>query len=62
MIVSFNVPNAIATELNAIAVKAGFPNAKLMTIAYWRATIAGARDKVLRDAVPQVNTDDVVVS
>lgn len=62
MIVSFAVPNAVATELNAIAVKAGFPNAKLMTIAYWKATIAGAREKVLRDAVPQVDTGDVAIS
>jgi len=62
MLVSFDVPNAVATELNAIAVAAGFANAKLMTIAYWKATIRSAREKVLRDAVPQVNTDDVVVS
>jgi predicted RecB family endonuclease len=62
MIVSFTVPDAIATELNAIAVKAGFANVKLMTAAYWKATIAGAREKVLRDAVPQVNTNDVVIS
>lgn len=62
MIVSFTVPNAIATELNAIAVDAGYANAKAMTVAYWKATIAGAREKVLRDAVPQVNTSDVVVS
>ena len=62
MIVSFDVPNPIAAELNAIAVKAGFANAKLMTIAYWKASIAGAREKALRDAVPQVNTSDVVVS
>ena len=62
MIVSFNVPNAVATELNAIAVDAGCANAKLMTIAYWKATIASAREKKLRDAVPQVKTDDVVIS
>ncbi len=62
MIVSFDVPNTVATELNAIAVKAGFPNAKDMTVAYWKATITGAREKGLRDAVPQVNADDVVIS
>ena len=62
MIVSFDVPNVVATELNDIAVKAGFANAKLMTVAYWKATIAGARDKVQRDALPQVNTNDVVIS
>lgn len=61
MIVNFDVPNPIAGELNAIAVKAGYANAKLMTVAYWRATIVGAREKALRDALPQVKTDDVVV-
>lgn len=62
MIVSFNIPNAAAAELNGIAVDAGYANAKVMTIAYWKATIRGAREKVLRDAVPEANTDDVVVS
>ena len=62
MIVSFTVPDAIATELNAIAVKAGFANAKLMTAAYWKATIRGAREKALQDAVPEVSANDVVVS
>ena len=49
MIVNFDVLNAVATELNGIAVKAGYPN-------------ASAREKVLRDAVPQVNTSDVIIS
>lgn len=62
MIVSFDVPNAVATELNAFAVTAGYANAKAMTVAYWKATLLGARDKALRDSVQPANTDDVVVS
>lgn len=61
MIVSFDVPNPIAAELNGIAVKAGFANAKLMTVAYWKATILGARDKAIRDAIPPANVNDVEI-
>lgn len=41
--VVFNVPDVLAAELNLIAVAAGFANAKLMTIAYLRATIRARR-------------------
>ena len=37
--VTLTIPDAIATELNQIAVKAGFANAKLMVLAYLKATI-----------------------
>ena len=41
--VTFTIPDALATELNAIAVAAGFPSAKAMVIAYLRATIKASR-------------------
>mgnify|MGYP001600034929 CR=1 FL=1 len=61
-IVTFDIPTAVITELNVIAVKNGFANAKVMTIAYLRATVRASREKVLRDAVPQVSTTDVTIS
>ena len=42
-IVTFDIPNAIITELNVIAVKNGFANAKAMVTAYLRATIKASR-------------------
>ncbi len=62
MIVSFDIPDAIVTELNTIAVAAGFANAKKMTMAYWRAAILSAREKATRDAIPSANMSDVVIS
>ena len=41
--VTFTIPAALAAELNAIAVAAGYPNAKVMTMAYLRATIKASR-------------------
>ena len=41
--VTFSIPTPIIVELNAIAVEAGFPNAKVMTIAYLKATIRASR-------------------
>jgi len=62
MQVTFDVPGSVATELNDIAHDAGFYNAKLMTIAYWKATLLAARQKALSATVPNANTDDVVIS
>lgn len=41
--VTFTIPDALVAELNQIAVKAGYANAKLMVIAYLKATIRGNR-------------------
>jgi len=62
MIVTFDISDSVATELKGIAHDAGFPNAKVMTIAYWKACILAARQKALSATVPQANTDDVEVS
>ncbi len=62
MIVSFDVPNAVATELNAIAVKAGFPNAKAMNIAYLLATLLSARQAALASTIPAATVSDVIIS
>ena len=62
MIVTFDISNSVATELNNIAKDAGFPNAKVMTIAYWKASILASRQKALSATVPQANTDDIEVS
>ena len=43
MIVNFNIPDPIATELNDIAQEAGYPNPKAMFIAYLRHTIRAHR-------------------
>jgi len=45
--VSITVPAAIATELNTIAQKNGFDNAKEMTIAYLKATVRANRTAAL---------------
>ena len=58
----FTIADDKLAELNQIAVKAGFANAKLMTVAYWKATIQAARAKAQRDALPEVTTDDVVIT
>ncbi len=60
--VTFTIPDAIVTELNKIAVKAGFPNAKQMVTAYLRATIKSDRDNAIRKATPEANISDVVIS
>jgi len=62
MNVTFTVPDAIATELNAIARANGFANAKAMTIFYWKSTIKAARQAAIAQAVTQANVNDVVVS
>ena len=59
--VTFTIPDAIATELNQIAVRAGFANAKLMTIAYLTATVKASRDKTIHDAIPPATVDDIVI-
>ena len=41
--VSFTIPDALVTELNQIATKNGFANAKQMVIAYLKATISANR-------------------
>ena len=60
--VTFTIPDSVVTELNQIAVKAGFVNAKLMTTAYLVATLKASRDKTIRDAIPQATMTDVVIS
>ena len=62
MQVTFTVPAAIVKELNQIAVKAGFEDAKLMTMAYLKATIKASRENAIRDATPETSVDDVVIS
>ncbi len=62
MIVQFDIPNAIVTELNEIALKNNFPNAKEMVIAYLKATIKSRRDKVIRDSVLEASINDVIIS
>ena len=62
MIVSFDIPNAVAQELNNIALSNGFVNAKAMMIAYLKATIKSNRDNTIRKATPEANTSDVVIS
>ena len=36
MQVTFTIPNAVATKLNAIGEKYGFPNAKAWTVDWWK--------------------------
>ena len=60
--VTFTIPDAIVTELNQIAVKAGFANAKEMTKAYLTATVRADRERKQRDALPPIATGDVTIS
>ena len=68
MIVSFDIPDALATELNQIAQDNGFTNAKQMVIFYLRATIRSNRVKVanldaIREAAEaQADQDTGVIS
>ena len=57
MQVTFTIPDAIATELNQIAVKAGYANAKLMVIAYLKATISSNRVQALDFKALQENAE-----
>mgnify|MGYP001565043554 CR=1 FL=1 len=41
--VTFNIRDALATELNQISVAAGFPNAKAMVVEYLKAEIRAYR-------------------
>ena len=52
--VTFTIPDPIAQEINLIAQDAGFPNAKTMTIAYWRATIKASRGNKAMEGVREV--------
>ena len=66
-VVTFTIPDAIVTELNAIAVKNGYANAKLMTIAYLKAEIRANRGNAslvgIREAAEaQANTDTQGIS
>lgn len=61
MIVSFNIPDAIVTELNLIAQEAAFANAKQMIIAYLKAEIKAHRDNIILKNIPIANMDDVVL-
>ena len=60
--VTFTIPDSIVTELNQIAIKAGFANARLMTRVYLIATLKASRDKTIRDATPEATMTDVVIS
>ena len=68
MIVSFDIPDALATELNQIAQDNGFTNAKQMVIFYLRATIKGNRvkaanlDAIREAAEAQADQDTGVIS
>ncbi len=62
MNVTFVIPDAIVTELNQIAVKVGYANAKLMMTAYLKATIKGDRDATIRKTTPEADTTDVIIS
>ncbi len=60
--ITFTIPNAVATELNSIAVKNGFGNAKEMVVTYLRGTIKASRDIEIRKSTPEANISDVVIS
>lgn len=65
--VTITIPNSLITELNTIAVGAGFANAKTMTIAYLRAQIRGYRSSKaiegLREAAEKAaDTDTEVIA
>ena len=65
--VTFTISDALVTELNQIAVKAGFTNTKQMVIAYLRATIRASRGNLsivgIREAAElQANQDTVTIS
>ena len=53
-IVSFTIPTPIATELNDIAVQAGFPNAKAMVLAYLKYTIKTNRGSKALQGIREV--------
>jgi len=63
--VTFTIPDAIATELNQMAVLAGYPNAKAMVVAYLKYELqtarTQARDNLIKQANP-VSTDDAIIS
>ncbi len=61
-IVTFDIPNTIVQELNGIAVEAGFPNAKVMVIAYLTAEIKDHRDNLAKATIPETSTSDVVIT
>ena len=42
-IVTFTIPASLVTELNAIAVAAGFPGARAMVLAYLKAEVRAWR-------------------
>jgi hypothetical protein len=59
MNLTLNIPDAIAAELNAYAVKCGFANGKLMIVAYLKAELKAARQVKI---VPvEAAVDDVVI-
>lgn len=61
-VISFTIPDAVVTELNAIAVKNGFANAKAMMIAYLTATVKADRDNKAIKAVVLPTISDVIIS
>jgi hypothetical protein len=59
MNLTLNIPDAIAAELNAYAVKCGYANGKLMMVAYLKAELKAARQAKI---VPvEAAVDDVVI-
>ena len=61
-IVTFDVPTAIATELNAIAVSKGYANAKAMTIAWLKQTLTIERQRAIDAAREEANADDATIT
>jgi hypothetical protein len=59
MILSLTIPDAVAAELNAYAIRCGFANGKLMLVAYLKAELKAARQAKI---VPvEAAVDDVVI-
>jgi hypothetical protein len=59
MILTLNIPDAVAAELNAYAVKCGYANGKLMMAAYLKSELKAARQSKV---VPvEAAVDDVVI-
>jgi hypothetical protein len=59
MNLTLNIPDAVAAELNAYAVKCGYANGKLMLVAYLKAELKAARQSKI---VPvEAAVDDVVI-
>ena len=60
--VTFTIPDAIATELNAIGVSRGYANAKAMTVAWLKQTLIIERQRAIDAAREEANADDATIT